>query len=386
MRITFVDEVGHWQNLLPLTYTKPIAKLRIGILTIQEKWETYLESEASGFLTQPYLQSRFPDTKQPALFINSIALPNQSLVKEVKRLKLGEVLVSGNVWVAFRGDSFNGVEAAIKVLCKGEVVFVYRPWHLYQVNSHEIQRDYKLLTIGRKSKIITDDFTKVYAPSNVFLEDGAEVKAAILNADNGPIYLGKNTKVHEGAIIKGPFALCEDGQVVAGTRIREGCTIGIKATGGGELKNSIIGDYTNKGHDGYLGDSVIGNWCNLGALTNVSNLKNTYSEIKIWDRNKTDWINSGTNKLGCILGDYVHTGISTMLNTGTIIEPFCQLYGAGLHRKFVNSFQWGEPNNYVPYQWDKVIEVAKKIQKTKGMNVSKEEVDILKHVHGSNKF
>ena len=386
MQVTFVDDDINWQNLLPLTYTKPISTLRSGIFTIQEKWERHLQITSSGYRTRGYLKSRFSELQTTSLYVNATVLPSLALVSSINNLSEGECLVHQNTWIAYRGISFLDKEQSKHVVFEKEVIQINRPWDLLLLNKTQIAQDFKLITTGRITQKIMDPYTRVYASENIFLEEGAEVKAAILNAENGPIYLGKNSKVHEGAIIKGPFALCEGGQVVAGAKIREGCTVGIKATGGGELKNSIIGDYSNKGHEGYLGDSVLGSWCNLGALTNVSNLKNTYSNIKVWDRTKTDWYFTATNKLGCIMGDYVHTGISTMINTGTIIEPFCQLFGPGLHPKFLHAFQWGEVGNYANYNWDKALAVAEKIQAAKKEELTKEEVAILKHIHSSDKF
>lgn len=386
MHVTFVDDEITWLNLLPLTYTKPISTLRIGVFTIQEKWEKQLHVTLSGYKTKEYLQDRFLSLQTTDIYINSSVLPSLALASAIEQLLEGECLVSQNAWLAYRGADFTEKRQAKQVFFENTVIQLTRPWDLSSLNKTQIEQDFKLVTTGRKSKKVTDLYTRTYASENIFLEEGVAIKAAILNAENGPIYLGKNATVHEGAIIKGPFALCEGGQVVAGAKIREGCTIGVKATGGGELKNCIIGDYSNKGHDGYLGDSVLGSWCNLGALTNVSNLKNTYSNIKAWDRVKTDWHQTTVNKLGCIMGDYVHTGISTMINTGTIIEPFCQLFGAGLHPKFIHAFQWGEVGSYSNYELDKALEVANKIQANKGLKITKEEIEILKYIHNTDKF
>ena len=379
MKAIFVDELSDWKNLLPLTYTRPIAQLRIGILTIQEKWERYLNTETGGHITAKHLST--PLTGNESLFINATVLPNTALSSEIQNLKTHEVLVYQNKWIAFIGSRIDEKQQALHIESTSSIVSICRPWHLFQLNGDEIRSDFSLITKGRVSTPLSDPHTITYNPSAIFIEEGANIKAAILNAENGPIYIGKNAKIHEGAIIKGPFVACEGANVVMGSKIRENCTIGIKATGGGELKNVIIGDYSNKGHDGYLGDSVLGSWCNLGALTNVSNLKNTYSNITVWDRNTTSFLSSETNKFGCIIGDYVLTGISTTLNTGTIIEPFCQLYGAGLHPKFVPAFNWGEPNNYSNYKFEKAIEVAKTIRSLKNESFTATEEKVLKAIY-----
>lgn len=379
MKAVFVDELSDWKNLLPLTYTKPIAQLRIGIRTIQEKWEHYLQLKTEGVISAKHLSSKLSGNE--TLFINATILPTAELAEEIQLLKTQEVLIQQNKWIAFKGNEFLNKQTATPIVAKSTFATISRPWHLFQLNGNEIRADYSLLTQDKTSEVLSDPHTIAYNPSAIFIEEGASIKAAILNAENGPIYIGKNAKIHEGAIIKGPFAACEGANVVMGSKIRENCTIGVKATGGGELKNTIIGDYSNKGHDGYLGDSVLGNWCNLGALTNVSNLKNTYSTISVWDRNTTSFLSSETNKFGCIIGDYTHTGISTTLNTGTIIEPFCQLFGAGLHPKFVPAFNWGEPNKYTNYQFSKAIEVAKTIKSLKNESFTDLDSEVLKAIY-----
>lgn len=380
MNIVFVDQDPDWKNLFPLTYTKPIAKLRIGILTIQEKWERHLSYSTHGYISEQYLQESFQNPTSPDLkvFINSSYLPNLSLVNEIKQLKESELIHDNVSWIAFIGKDIADIEKTIPQPTQSEVNKLNRPWDLIEVNAEEICNDFELITKNRKSIAISDPHTVTYSPQNIFIEEGASIKASILNAENGPIHIGKNAKIHEGSMIKGPFSLGENSHVVMGSKIREGCTIGIKATAGGELKNSIIGDFSNKGHEGYLGDSILGNWCNLGALTNVSNLKNTYSSIKIWDRNDTTSIDSETNKLGCIIGDYTHTGISTTLNTGTILEPFCQIYGPGLHPKFIPAFSWGEKDKYQPYKLEKALEVASTLHTIKEEPFTENEKAILK--------
>lgn len=384
MGIIFVDQDPDWKNLLPLTYTKPIAKLRLGILTIEEKWNRQLEIDTKGFITEPYLQKAFPlsdSNNESHLYINSSHLPNKALADSINKLKEHEVLFQNNNWIAYRGSSIEQINDASPTPFKEEVIKINRSWDLIQSNASEITTDFLLIKYNQTSLPNVDKNTITYNPKNIFIEEGATIKASILNAENGPIYIGKNAKIHEGAIIKGPFAICEEGEIVMGSKIREGCTIGKKAIGGGELKNTIIGDYSNKCHDGYLGDSIIGNWCNLGALTNVSNLKNTYSKIKVWDKSEASFIDSNTNKLGCILGDYTHTGISTTLTAGTISEPFCQLFGAGIHAKFTPAFSWGEPNKYQNYKLEKALLVAATIQELKNREITNNEIEVLKAIH-----
>ena len=384
MKIVFVDQDPDWKNLSPLTYTKPIAKLRLGILTIQEKWEKNLNRKTHGYISEPLLEEAFqnPPSSDLKLFVNASYLPSPNLVLEINQLNNNELIHDNTSWIAFIGVEITAIENTKPILSKNDNSKINRPWDLIHYNAQEICQDFMLITKGRTSSVIEDPHTITYSPENIFIEKGATIKAAILNAEKGPIYIGANATIHEGSIIKGPFSLGEESHVVMGSKIREGCSIGTKATAGGELKNSIIGDFSNKGHEGYLGNSILGNWCNLGALTNVSNLKNTYSTIKVWDRNETAFIDSGTNKLGCVIGDYTHTGISTTLNTGTILEPFCQLYGPGLHPKFIPAFSWGEKDKYKSYKLDKALEVANILHELKKEVFTENEKDILKALHG----
>ena len=379
MNIVFVDQDPDWKNLFPLTYTKPIAKLRLGVLTIQEKWEQHLSSNTHGYISEQYLQESFPNpiSQDLKVFINSSYLPNPDLTNEIIQLSEGELIHNNVSWIAFIGKSIEDIEKTTPKITQADVSKLNRPWDLIEINAEEICNDFELITKNRTSTAISDPHTVTYSPENIFIEEGASIKSSILNAENGPIYIGENATIHEGSIIKGPFSLGKNSHVVMGSKIREGCSIGVKATAGGELKNSIIGDFSNKGHEGYLGDSILGNWCNLGALTNVSNLKNTYSSIKIWDRNETTFINSETNKLGCIIGDYTHTGISTTLNTGTVLEPFCQIYGPGLHPKFIPAFSWGEKDNYQTYKLEKALEVASTLHTIKEEPFTESEKAIL---------
>lgn len=381
MNLVFVDENLSWKSLLPLTYTKPIAELRVGIVTLRQKWEHFTQLPTAGFYTEKYLSAKYPTpSEKPALYINSIVIPTEELASEIKRLQINQKLMSGNTWIAFKGKSLHQLKHAKSILSSLTIKTIHRPWDLVALNATEIEADFKWITANQTSAAITDKNTITYGNA-IFIEEGAEVRAAVLNSEKGPIYIGKRAKIHEGALIKGPFAICTEANVAMGAKVREGCTIGIKATGGGELKNSIIGDYSNKGHDGYLGDSILGNWCNLGALTNVSNLKNTYSNIKAWDASTNKFIDIGTNKFGCVLGDYTHTGISTLLNTGTVIAPFCQLFGTGLHPKFVSAYQWGEPNQYVTYDFNKALKVAQILHSLKKETFTEKEEKILRSIY-----
>jgi UDP-N-acetylglucosamine diphosphorylase/glucosamine-1-phosphate N-acetyltransferase len=260
------------------------------------------------------------------------------------------------------------------------VTVISRPWHLFLRNGTEIRRDFALLTQGRTSQPVGDAPTIVYAPENIFIEEGVKIRAAILNAENGPIYLGRNSEVQEGAILKGPLALGEGAVVNAGARLRGDNTIGPYCKVGGEIGNSILMGYSNKGHDGYLGNSVIGEWCNLGADTNTSNLKNNYAPVKVWSHTAHRFVNTGQTFCGLLMGDHAKAGINTMFNTGTVVGVGANVFGAGFPRTFIPSFSWGGASGFDTFKLDKFAEVAERVMGRRGLAYDAEEEDVIKEV------
>jgi UDP-N-acetylglucosamine diphosphorylase/glucosamine-1-phosphate N-acetyltransferase len=374
MHVLLFDDPAIRPHLLPLTFTRPVAALRCGILTIAEKWQRRLGATSVGYLTEPYLQAKFPagDVAGPALVINGAACPDDLLARQVLALRPGQGLYFNKTLVAARLANATQVAELIqdgleRCPVAEEVSFIERPWHLFLRNGAEIRRDFALLTAGRPSAPVGDVHTRVYAPENIFIEEGVKIRAAILNAEAGPIYLGKNAEVQEGAILKGPLALCEGAVANASVRLRGDNTIGPYCKVGGEIGNSILMGYSNKGHDGYLGNSVIGEWCNLGADTNTSNLKNNYAPVKVWSHAAHRFVDTGQTFCGLLMGDHAKAGINTMFNTGTVVGVGANVFGAGFPRQFIPSFSWGGSAGFETFRLGKFAEVAERVMGRRGL-------------------
>ncbi|HET9505607.1 MAG TPA: GlmU family protein [Hymenobacter sp.] len=390
MHVLLFDDPAIRPHLLPLTFTRPVAALRCGILTLAEKWQRRLGAPTVGYLTQPYLQAKFPagEVSGPALVINGAVCPDDLLVHQVQALAPGQGLYCDEVLVAAHlADASLVAELIQDGLCEQvqaaePVTVISRPWHLFLRNGAEIRRDFALLTAGRTSRPVGDAHTIVYAPENIFIEEGVTIRAAILNAESGPIYLGKDSQVHEGAIIKGPLALCEGSHVNMGAKLRGDNTIGPFCKVGGEVGNSILLGYSNKGHEGYLGNSVIGEWCNLGADTNTSNLKNNYAPVKVWSHAAHRFVTTGQTFCGLIMGDHAKAGINTMFNTGTVVGVGANIFGAGFPRTFIPSFSWGGASGFDTFKLDKFAEVAERVMGRRGLAYDAMEEDLIKEVFG----
>jgi UDP-N-acetylglucosamine diphosphorylase/glucosamine-1-phosphate N-acetyltransferase len=388
MHLLLFDDPAIRPHLLPLTFTRPVAALRCGILTIAEKWQHRLAPTSVGYLTQPYLQAKFPagDVAGPALVVNGAACPDDLLARQVLALRPGQGLYCGETLIAAHlADASkvaeliqDGLEVRQSPL--EEVSLIERPWHLFLRNGAEIRQDFALLTAGRTSQPVGDAHTIVYAPENIFIEEGVKIRAAILNAEAGPIYLGKNAEVQEGAILKGPLALCEGAVANAGVRLRGDNTIGPYCKVGGEIGNSILMGYSNKGHDGYLGNSVIGEWCNLGADTNTSNLKNNYAPVKVWSHAAKRFVDTGQTFCGLLMGDHAKAGINTMFNTGTVVGVGANVFGAGFPRTFIPSFGWGGASGFETFKLGKFAEVAERVMGRRGLAYDAVEQEIIAEV------
>ncbi|MCF1752775.1 GlmU family protein [Mariniradius sediminis] len=371
-------------SLLPFTFTRPVADIRVGILKISEKWEKYT-GHSAGFFTQEYLSAKFSKKNSPALFINGALLPDPQVWNAIRSLQSGEALWKGNQLLALQMDNpeLFGIEIAknkYPVTYEGEVVLIQKTWHIFQFNAAEIKKDYDLITAGRISQPAGDSHTIVYAPENIFIEAGAKIKAAVLNAEGGPIYIGKNTEIQEGSLIRGPFALCEGSTVNMGAKLRGDTTVGPYSKVGGEISNSVIFGYSNKGHEGFLGNSVIGEWCNLGADTNTSNLKNNYAPVKLWDYTKGGFANTGLQFCGLMMGDHSKCGINTMFNTGTVVGVGANIFGDGYPRNFIPSFAWGGASGFSTFQVSKFDEVATAVMKRRGLPYGQADKEIIEKV------
>lgn len=372
-------------RLLPFTFTRPVADIRIGILTIREKWE-FLLNQKTSTLTEDYLSVKFPlKTEQENLLINGSLIPDIQLVDEVKKLSPGESLKRGEIIIASFLDAEkigNGELVAPKIIEYEGIIFqVENLWDIYAKNHQAIQQDFEMLTKDRKSQPLSSTNFVNGDPSLIFLEEGAQSEFAIFNTHDGPIYLGKDSDVMEGAKIRGPFALCKHSQIKMDAKIYTGTTIGPHSKVGGEVSNSVIFGYSNKAHDGFLGNSVIGEWCNLGADTNVSNLKNTYDFVKLWSYVTKRFENTGQQFCGLMMGDHSKSGINTMFNTGTVVGVSANVFGEGYLRNFVPSFSWGGKSGMSKFKLEKAFQVATAVFKRRDKVFDDVEKDILTHLY-----
>lgn len=380
MNLILFDDPAIRTNLLPFTFTRPLADIRIGIITIREKWERYLNSSSSS-LTIDYLQKKFPTTAgSENILINGALCPDEKLVNAIKNLPLGETLVSGEIILAAKSNTAT-LPSKVKTSSYTETfTLIDQPWKIFQHNATQIKSDFALITKGRKSAGIHDKHTIVYGEENIFVEEGVDIKAAVLNAESGPIYLGKNSVVQEGSLIKGSFALCEGATVNMGAKMRGDSTIGPHCKVGGEISNSVLFGFSNKGHDGFLGNSVLGEWCNLGADTNTSNLKNNYDQVKLWSYGKRGFVNTGQQFCGLMMGDHSKCGINTMFNTGTVVGVSANVFGDGYPRNFIPSFSWGGAAGFIPYQLNKVFETAERVMSRRHIELTNVDKEILKYI------
>ena len=362
--IILFDDPLFRRQLLPFTYTRPVAAIRCGIHTLAEKWENWLKTGVSH-QTEPSLQARFPlITTNDNLFINGSLCPDFHLAEVLSQLPSEVILYNtADEVLAVRTSSVNWTPEATSSMQKkvfsGKTLLIRQVWDIFVNNGNQIISDFEQIILSRKTEPVTDPYTRCYQPDRIFIEPGADIKAAILNAENGPIYIGKNTAIQEGASIQGPFAMGEGSVVAQNAKIRINTSIGPFCKIGGEVSGSVIFGYSNKGHDGYLGNSVLGEWCNLGANTNNSNLKNDHTQVKLHNYATNDLENTGLTNCGLFMGDYSKAGISTMFNTGTVVGVSVNVFGAGFQPKHIPSFSWGgKAEGFSEYRLEKAIAVA----------------------------
>ncbi|RIJ36873.1 GlmU family protein [Pontibacter oryzae] len=389
MNIILFDDPAIRQNLLPLTFTRPVAYLRVGILTLAEKWQQRTHAVVST-LAADYLQHKYnPHAKERNYYVNGALLPSTDILQELSALGFGESVWQNGILLAYHGNyvESNGTDELLTIAASsrkkdyaGHALLIKDLWEIFLYNGQEIRSDYEMLTEGRQSEPIGDKHTIVYNEENIFIEKGVKIRAAILNAENGPIYIGKNAQIHEGAVIKGPFSLGEESHINVGGKMRGDVSIGPFCKVGGEVAASVIFGYTNKGHEGYLGNSVLGEWCNIGADTNTSNLKNNYAEVKIWNYAKGGFKNTGQQFCGLIMGDHSKCGINTMFNTGTVVGVSANIFGPGFPRNFIPSFSWGGAAGFETFQMRKVVEVAEKVMERRNKKLDEVERGILNQV------
>lgn len=368
--------------LLPFTFTRPVADIRVGILTIREKWEKYLGYTTTS-LTEEYLMEKFPMVEMPEnIMINASFLPNEVLVEMIKSLEKNQAIFKGEEVIAFFSEEsqeevdFENYEI---LEYNDDCITIEHTWDIFQKNDAAIREDFELLTEDRISQPIPKS-VNVIAPENIFIEEGAKLEFVTLNASTGPIYIGKNSEIMEGSVIRGPFALCENAQVKMATKIYGATTIGPFSKAGGEISNSVFFAYSNKGHDGFLGDSVLGEWCNIGADSNNSNLKNNYEEVKLWSYETEGFAKTGLQFCGLMMGDHSKCGINTMFNTGTVVGVSTNIFGSGFPRNFVPSFSWGGAAGFTTYITKKAFETARIVMARRNIEFDEKEARILEYV------
>jgi UDP-N-acetylglucosamine diphosphorylase/glucosamine-1-phosphate N-acetyltransferase len=384
MALILFDDNAH-QTLLPLTYTRPVADLRIGIMTIAEKWAKHLNTTTS-FHTLDYLQAKFPaKIEADNLFINGAVCPDEGLLEAIGNLQTGEALKYNDQLLAVRLDQAGAggfdAEASFdkNIAYTNLFVSIKYPEDIFRKNDIELRKDYQLLTKGRTSAAISA--TNVIIGNDFFAEEGAVAECSTFNTTNGPIYLSANTEIWEGTHIRGAFAICEHSQVKMGAKIYGATTVGPYSRVGGELNNAVIWGYSSKGHEGYLGNSVLGEWCNIGADSNNSNLKNNYDEVKLWDYNTMRFRKTGLQFCGLIMADHSKCAINTMFNTGTVVGVSANVFGAGFPRNFVADFSWGGAQGFEVYSLKKMFTTAQKVfDRRDHRNFDEVEQDILTKV------
>ena len=374
-------------NLLPFTFTRPVADIRIGVLTIREKWEHILGATTTT-VTEDYLSEKFPMVEmEQNIMINASFCPNTELANLIKDLKEDQAIYCGEDIVAFHTlesqedidfDTYKAIEY------DGNVLQIEYTWDIFSKNGEAIQNDFELLTSNRESQEIPIS-NNVINPEQIFIEEGAKLEFVTLNASSGPIYIGKGAEIMEGSIIRGPFALCEHATVKLGAKIYGPTTIGPYSKVGGEVNNSVLFGYSNKGHDGFLGNSVIGEWCNLGADSNNSNLKNNYAEVRLWDYQTESFAKTGLQFCGLMMGDHSKCGINTMFNTGTVVGVSANVFGSGFPRNFIPSFSWGGYGGFTTYLTKKAFEVAKIVMERREIEFTEQDAAILEHVFETTK-
>ena len=368
--------------LLPFTFTRPVADIRIGILTIREKWEKYL-GYTTTTLTEEYLSEKFPMVEmEDNVMINASFLPNDILVEMVKNLEKNQAIFQGEEVIAFyTNDTQEEVDFDSYEIIEfnEECLTVQHTWDIFAKNDAALREDFELITKDRNSQPIPKS-VNVLCPENIFIEEGAKLEFVTLNASTGPIYIGKNAEIMEGSVIRGPFALCEFGRVKLASKVYGATTVGPHSVIGGEVNNSVLFGYSNKGHDGFLGNSVLGEWCNIGADSNNSNLKNNYEEVRLWSYETEGFARTGLQFCGLMMGDHSKCGINTMFNTGTVVGISANIFGSGFPRNFVPSYSWGGAAGFSTYLTSKAFQTAKIVMARRQVEFSEQDAKILEHV------
>lgn len=382
MQLVFSD-AQYWEDFLPLTFTRPVAEMRCGILTFSERWQKILDNTEISYFTENYLQNKFrnPEEKE-SLFLVTNFLPTEQVIQQIKDLKQGEALVYEDELIAARINmkdfSLNQIEKMTDI--KEELIFFKKPTDLFTYNDKAIDFDFELLTKGKTSQELSSTNGFLGDKKDLFIEEGAQIEFSTLNTKTGKIYIGKNADVMEGCNLRGPIALCEDSQLKLGAKVYGATTVGPHSKVGGEVNNIIIFGYSSKGHDGFLGNSIVGEWCNFGADTNSSNLKNNYSNVKLWNYRTKSFEDTGLQFAGLIMGDHSKTAINTQLNTGTVVGVASNIFKEGFPPNLVENFSWGGFKDDERFKLDKAYEVAERAMARRKVALTDDDKAIFKYI------
>jgi UDP-N-acetylglucosamine diphosphorylase/glucosamine-1-phosphate N-acetyltransferase len=375
-----LNDYGLHLRFAPLSLTRPIGNLRMGIFTNDERWRAYLaafnvgSTVELGYSTEKYLQGKFPKVEN-AIEVNATLIPNEEVVAAVLQLEEDSTLLVGNTWIAKSGAGTKKI-----TFMGAEPIGLEHRWDLFQKNEAVLIQDFQLITANRISEKLSKTNTLIGNSSLLFIEPGAKVEASILNTTTGPIYIGKDAEIMEGSVVRGPLAMCEHSALKLGTKVYGASTLGPHCKVGGEINNVVMQAYSNKGHEGFLGNSVIGEWCNLGADTNTSNLKNNYGAVSTYSYETKKEEKTNVQFMGLTMGDHSKCGINTMFNTATVVGVSCNIYGGDFPAKFIPSFSWGGSAGLVPFKFDKAVEYANNMMNRRGLALSEEEVEILREL------
>ncbi|ODS87853.1 MAG: glucose-1-phosphate thymidylyltransferase [Chryseobacterium sp. SCN 40-13] len=382
MQLVFSD-AQYWKDFLPLTFTRPIAEMRCGILTFSERWKKLLTIDEVSYLTEDFLQEKFQKPeKRESLFLVPNFLPTPDVLQQIKNLRKGEALVYQDELLAAKVHMENFTLSQIEKMTDitDELLFFKQPTDLFSYNHTAIEFDFELLTEGRNTQPLSPTNGFLGNPEDLFIEEGAQIEFSTLNTRTGKIYIGKNAEIMEGCHLRGPIALCEDSKFNLGAKIYGATTVGPHSKVGGEVNNVVIFGYSNKGHDGFIGNSVIGEWCNLGADTNSSNLKNNYATVKLWNYKSKKFTDTGLQFAGVIMGDHAKTAINTQLNTGTVVGLAANIFKSGFPPNLVENFSWGGMKGDEKFKLEKAIEVAEKAMIRRKIILSEADKKILEYI------
>lgn len=382
MQLVFSD-AQYWEDFLPLTFTRPIAEMRCGILTFSERWKKLLTIDEVSYLTEDFLQEKFQKPeKRESLFLVPNFLPTPDVLQQIKNLRKGEALVYQDELLAAKVNMENFKLSQIEKMTDitEELLFFKQPTDLFSYNHKAIDFDFELLTKGRTSQPLSSTNGFLGNPEDLFIDEGAQIEFSTLNTKTGKIYIGKNAEIMEGCHLRGPIALCEDSKFNLGAKIYGATTVGPHSKVGGEVNNVVIFGYSNKGHDGFIGNSAIGEWCNLGADTNSSNLKNNYATVKLWNYKSKKFTDTGLQFAGVIMGDHAKTAINTQLNTGTVVGLAANIFKSGFPPNLVENFSWGGMKGDEKFKLEKAIEVAEKAMIRRKIILSEADKKILEYI------